>query len=65
MSELTCPHCKNLVIDDDALLCHFCGESLNRSSSGMLGKMRGGGNRWVPLVVAGLIVLSFILYLLR
>jgi predicted nucleic acid-binding Zn ribbon protein len=26
----TCPHCKNPIYDDDALLCLFCGESLNR-----------------------------------
>jgi len=65
MSEFTCPHCKNSVYDDDALLCHFCGNSLNRSSSGMLGKVRGGGRGWLPSVVAALIVLTFILYLLR
>jgi predicted nucleic acid-binding Zn ribbon protein len=27
-----CPHCKNSVEDDEALLCLFCGESLGRGS---------------------------------
>jgi predicted nucleic acid-binding Zn ribbon protein len=30
MAASTCPRCKNAIRDDDALLCLFCGESLNR-----------------------------------
>ncbi len=39
MSERICPHCKNPITDEDALLCHFCGESLGRRSSGVMGKL--------------------------
>lgn len=28
--EYICPHCKKPIYDDDALLCLYCGESLNR-----------------------------------
>lgn len=28
--EYRCPHCKNPIYDDEALLCLFCGESLGR-----------------------------------
>jgi len=58
MSEIICPHCKNPIYDEDALSCHFCGNSLNRASSGgVFGKMRGAGMKWVWVMVA-LIVLA-------
>jgi hypothetical protein len=34
MAVIICPHCKNPVHDDDALLCLYCGESLNRGRRG-------------------------------
>jgi len=63
MPDLICPQCKNPIYDEDALLCHFCGESLNRKSSGMMGKMRGAGMKWVWLTVMVLVILAFILTL--
>ena len=30
MAEFICPHCKKPVYDEDALLCLYCGESLQR-----------------------------------
>lgn len=30
MGEYICPHCKKPINDEDALLCLFCGKSLNR-----------------------------------
>ena len=65
MFEISCPHCKNLIYDEDALLCHFCGHSLGRSSGGFLGAMRGAGMKWVLITVAGMIALSFILISMR
>ena len=52
MSEIICPHCKNPIYDEDALLCHFCGNSLNRTSGGVIGGMRSGGMKWVLITVA-------------
>ncbi|MBF0122690.1 MAG: hypothetical protein HQL21_04695 [Candidatus Omnitrophica bacterium] len=65
MSEMSCPHCKNPIYDENALLCHFCGNSLSRTSGGVLGAMRGAGMKWVLITVAGMIVLSFILISMR
>ena len=80
MAEHICPHCKNPTYDDEALLCHFCGESLGRYSSGGIGAMRAmrlrtecsegvprpsgrGVWKWVFAIIAGLIVLTFLLSL--
>jgi len=54
MAEYICPHCGNPIYDDDALLCHFCGESLQRSCGGFLGKMKYARARyvWVLLILA-------------
>jgi predicted nucleic acid-binding Zn ribbon protein len=30
MSEYICPRCRKPIYDDEALLCLYCGESLNR-----------------------------------
>ena len=32
MEEYTCPNCKNPIYDEDALLCHFCGEEMITTS---------------------------------
>jgi hypothetical protein len=30
MVEYACPHCKQPIYDNQALLCLYCGQSLNR-----------------------------------
>jgi len=60
MPDIICPHCKNLTYDEDALLCHFCGNSLNRGSGGIMGRMRGAGMKWVWITVAILISIAFL-----
>ena len=60
MAEYICPHCKNPINDDDALLCLYCGESLQRSI-GVLGKMKYTKPKLIAIVVVSLVVLSFIL----
>jgi len=40
MEEYTCPNCKNPIYDEDALLCHFCGGSLQRATKGFIGQIR-------------------------
>ena len=60
-----CPHCHNPIDDEDALLCHFCGESLHRAGDGFLSQMRYGNNSnyttilWVGIVVV--VILGFVL----
>lgn len=64
MPDIICPSCKNPIYDEDALLCHYCGGSLNRSSDGALGRMRSAGGRWiwvtVVLILLGVFVLTFL-----
>ena len=57
MREILCPHCQNPTYDDEALLCHYCGNSLARTSSGAVGRMRGAVMKWV-WVALGLIMLA-------
>ena len=40
MEGHVCPHCGNPIFDEEALLCHFCGESLRRAARGFLGRIR-------------------------
>ena len=61
MQEIQCPHCKNPIYDENALLCHFCGNSLGRSSEGAFGKMRSGGMKWLWITIAIAIILAFLL----
>ncbi|MFC1698817.1 hypothetical protein ACFL1I_02510 [Candidatus Omnitrophota bacterium] len=60
MAEYICPHCKNPINDDDALLCLYCGESLQRSI-GVLGKMKYTKPRLIGMVLVVLVLIAFIL----
>jgi len=65
MTEYICPNCKSPINDDEALLCHFCGESLQRSNKGLLGNMKYGQQRIFWFFVIILVLLGFILLYLR
>lgn len=60
MAEYICPNCANPIYDNDALLCHFCGESLQRASTGLLGKLRYSNRKMIWIVIASLALLAFI-----
>ena len=55
MAEYICPHCKNPIYDDEALLCMYCGESLNR------GGRHNGVWKVLFIAVVLLLLISFIL----
>lgn len=59
----TCPHCGNPIFDEEALLCHFCGKSLQRAGQGFLGKIRYANHRilWYLLTFLVLCGLAFLL----
>lgn len=61
--EYICPNCKKPIYDEDALLCHFCGESLNRSE-GFLGKIKSSPVKFLFAAVVMVVILSFILMML-
>lgn len=58
--EYICPHCKNSIYDDDALLCLYCGESLHRGV-GFLGKIKYPNPKIIIIAVVFLVVLAFVL----
>ena len=61
MNENICPECKKPIYDNDALLCHFCGGSLRRSSGGFLGKLKYSSPKLVIGAIVTIIILSFVL----
>ena len=60
MSEYICPHCKNPIYDDDALLCLYCGESLKRDI-GVFGKLKYSKPKVIIISLVSLVALAFIL----
>lgn len=58
---ITCPHCRNPIYDEDALLCHFCGESLQRAGGGLMGNLKYGPLRVVLIAAALLTALGLLL----
>jgi len=57
MSEYICPHCKKPVYDDEALLCLYCGESLNRGKSFLKPKI-------LFIIIVAVILISFFFLML-
>jgi len=64
MSEYICPHCKQLINDDEALLCLFCGESLNRGI-GFMGRLKYPVHKIIIVVIVALLLVSFMVLMLR
>ncbi len=64
MAEYICPHCKNPIFDDDALLCLYCGESLGRSK-GFISSLKYSKPKVIAITVTILILLSFIILIMR
>lgn len=56
LAEIICPHCQNPIYDEEALLCHFCGNSLRRKTQGVLSQLRYG----VPLVWWGVVFIVLV-----
>jgi len=57
--EYICPHCGKPIDDEDALLCLYCGENLERGV-GVLGKMRYTGHWMVFSFV--IVLIAFCLF---
>ena len=63
MAEYICPHCKRPIYDEEALLCLYCGESLNRSV-GFMGKIKHHNFKIVIAILVALVVISFLLLMI-
>ena len=57
---LICPNCDNPIHDDEALLCLYCGESLQRGI-GVFGKLKYSQQKVITAVVVAFLILSFVL----
>jgi hypothetical protein len=64
MSKYTCPHCKQPIYDDEALLCLYCGESLRRGI-GFMGKLRYPGHKIIIIIIVILVLAGFVVFLMR
>jgi len=65
MEVRNCPHCQQPIYDNEALLCHFCGNSLERASDGMLGKLKYGYKRYIWIMVIFLLLAALFLIFTR
>ncbi|MBU2102868.1 MAG: zinc ribbon domain-containing protein [Candidatus Omnitrophota bacterium] len=64
MPEYICPHCKNPIYDDEATLCLYCGESLDRAI-GFMGRIKYSRPKVIAITVTLAAILSFLLFVLR
>ena len=64
MSECICPHCKKPIYDDEALLCLYCGQSLNRGV-GFMGKLKYPAHKIVIVIIVALVLVSFMMLMTR
>lgn len=64
MSEYICPHCKQTINDDEALLCLYCGESLNRPV-GFMGRLKYPTPKIIMVIIVILLLVSFTILILR
>ena len=62
--ERICPQCQKPINDDEALLCLYCGESLQRSV-GFLDSLRIRNPKGAFAVIIVILVISFLLLITR
>jgi len=65
MEGYTCPNCKSPIYDEDALLCHFCGESLQRAGKGFISRIRYSNRKVIWFFLVFVILLAFVLLFVR
>jgi len=64
MSEYICPHCKQPIYDDEALLCLYCGQSLKRPV-GFMGKLKYLKPKIIIVTIVALVLVSFMILMIR
>ena len=64
MAEYICPHCKKPIYDDDALLCLYCGENLERPI-GFMGRMKYAKPKIIIVAMVLLVLLCFVVLMMR
>ncbi len=64
MPEYICPHCRKPIYDDDALLCLYCGESLNRPA-GFMGNLKYPRPKIIIIILVVVLLAAFIILMSR
>ncbi|MDD5130679.1 MAG: hypothetical protein PHS66_06520 [Candidatus Omnitrophica bacterium] len=64
MAEYICPHCKQPIYDDEALLCLYCGQSLMRPV-GFMGKLKYPAPKIIMIFIVVLLLVSFTILIIR
>jgi predicted amidophosphoribosyltransferase len=64
MPEYICPYCKQPIYDDEALLCLYCGQSLNRAV-GFMGKLKYLEPKIIIAIIVVLVLVSFMILMIR
>jgi len=64
MAESVCPHCGKEIYDDEALLCLYCGRSLERSV-GFIGGMKYLRPGIFAVLIAVIVIAVFIVFSAR
>ena len=64
MGEYICPHCGKEIYDDEALLCLYCGENLERGV-GTLGKMKYSTHWMIVAAVVIVVLVAFVMLVSR
>ncbi|RKY42686.1 MAG: hypothetical protein DRP85_02115 [Candidatus Makaraimicrobium thalassicum] len=64
MSEYICPHCGKPIYDDEALLCLYCGENLERGV-GLLGRIKYSPHWLIIAAVVIVVLVAFIVLMSR
>ena len=64
MPEYICPHCKQPIQDDEALLCLYCGESFKRSV-GLMGQLKYPKPKIIIVFVVFFVLVSFMILMIK
>lgn len=64
MSEYICPHCQQPIYDDEALLCLYCGQGLNRAV-GFMGKLKYPKPKIIIVIIVALVLVSFMILMIK
>jgi len=64
MPGYLCPHCKQPIYDDEALLCLYCGESLSRPA-GFMGRIKYPDPKIIIIIIVASVLVSFIILMVR
>jgi hypothetical protein len=63
-SASICPHCAKPIYDDEALVCLYCGESLNRGV-GFMGTIKYSKPRIFIIIITIVVVVGFVVAMLK